>query len=75
MSPADRTFSRTDQVVPVLEQHRFDTAPLVAWLNTHIEGFAGPIEIAQFQGGMSNPTFLLTDANQRRYVLRKKPPG
>jgi aminoglycoside phosphotransferase (APT) family kinase protein len=44
-------------------------------LNTHIEGFAGPIEIAQFQGGMSNPTFLLTDANQRRYVLRKKPPG
>ncbi|CAN0584674.1 unnamed protein product, partial [Laminaria digitata] len=75
MSPADRTFSRTDQVVPVLEQHRFDTAPLVAWMETNIEGFAGPIEIAQFQGGMSNPTFLLTDANQCRYVLRKKPPG
>lgn len=75
MSPADRTFSRTDQVVPVLEQHRFDTATLVAWMETNIEGFVGPIEIAQFQGGMSNPTFLLADANQRRYVLRKKPPG
>lgn len=75
MSTADRTFSRTDQVVPVLEQHRFDTAPLVAWMDAHIDGFAAPIEIAQFQGGMSNPTFLLTDANSRRYVLRKKPPG
>lgn len=75
MSPADRTFSRTDQVVPVLDQHRFDTAPLVTWMGANIEGFAGPIEIAQFQGGMSNPTFLLTDAHETRYVLRKKPPG
>jgi aminoglycoside phosphotransferase (APT) family kinase protein len=75
MSTADRTFSRTDQVVPVLEQHRFDPAPLVAWMEANIDGFEGPMEIAQFQGGMSNPTFLLTDANGRRYVLRKKPPG
>jgi aminoglycoside phosphotransferase (APT) family kinase protein len=75
MSPADRTFSRTDQVVPVLEQHRFDTTPLVAWMTVNIEGFTPPIEIAQFQGGMSNPTFLLTDASNTRYVLRKKPPG
>ena len=29
----------------------------------------------QFQGGASNPTFLLTSAEGRRYVLRKKPPG
>jgi len=75
MSPADRTFSRTDQVVPVLEQHQFDTTLLVAWMDANIDGFAGPLEIAQFQGGMSNPTFLMTDASQRRYVLRKNPPG
>ena len=75
MSTATRTFSRTDQVVPVLDQHRFDTAPLVGWLAANIEGFRGPIEIAQFQGGMSNPTFLITDAGGARYVLRKKPPG
>lgn len=75
MSTAERTFSRTDQVVPVLDQHRFDTDPLVEWMSDNIEGFEGPIEIAQFQGGMSNPTFLLTDAGGRRYVLRKKPPG
>jgi aminoglycoside phosphotransferase (APT) family kinase protein len=75
VSTAKRTFSRTDQVVPVLDQHRFDTAPLVGWLDANVEGFRGPIEIAQFQGGMSNPTFLITDAVGARYVLRKKPPG
>lgn len=75
MSTAKRTFSRTDQVVPVLDQHRFDTAPLVGWLDANVDGFRGPIEIAQFQGGMSNPTFLITDAVGARYVLRKKPPG
>ncbi len=74
-STADRTFSRTDQVVDVLEQHRFDTTPLVAWMTANIDGFAAPLEVRQFQGGMSNPTFLMTDANGRRYVLRKKPPG
>ncbi|MCZ6509848.1 MAG: phosphotransferase [Alphaproteobacteria bacterium] len=75
MSTAKRTFSRTDQVVPVLEQHRFETDPLVAWLDANVEGFRGPIEIGQFQGGMSNPTFLITDAGGARFVLRKKPPG
>jgi aminoglycoside phosphotransferase (APT) family kinase protein len=75
VSTAKRTFSRTDQVVPVLDQHRFDTDPLVGWLEANVDGFRGPIEIAQFQGGMSNPTFLITDAGDARYVLRKKPPG
>ncbi len=75
MSTAKRTFSRTDQVVPVLDQHRFGTEPLVGWLEANVEGFRDPIEIAQFQGGMSNPTFLITDAGGARYVLRKKPPG
>ena len=28
----------------------------------------------QFEGGQSNPTFLITSGD-RRYVLRKKPPG
>tara|TARA_A100001011_G_C14254617_1_gene819460 strand:- start:327 stop:1304 length:978 start_codon:yes stop_codon:yes gene_type:complete len=34
-----------------------------------------PFCITQFQGGMSNPTFLLSDADGRRFVLRKKPSG
>lgn len=74
-STAKRTFSRTSDTVSVLDQHRFETTLLVAWLEANIDGFAAPMEIAQFQGGMSNPTFLLTDARGQRYVLRKKPPG
>jgi aminoglycoside phosphotransferase (APT) family kinase protein len=55
-------------------QHSFDTARLAAWMRLHIAGFSGPIEVHQFAGGQSNPTFLV-QAPDRRYVLRRKPPG
>jgi aminoglycoside phosphotransferase (APT) family kinase protein len=55
-------------------QHTFDTARLAAWMRLHIEGFSGPIEVHQFAGGQSNPTFLV-QAPEQRYVLRRKPPG
>jgi aminoglycoside phosphotransferase (APT) family kinase protein len=55
-------------------QQAFDTARLVGWMHENIPAFAGPIEIRQFAGGQSNPTFLLTTP-ERRYVLRRKPPG
>jgi len=56
------------------EQHAFDTARLAAWMRAHIAGFSGTIDVRQFAGGQSNPTFLVQAANQR-YVLRRKPPG
>ncbi|MGI9387126.1 MAG: phosphotransferase [Methyloligellaceae bacterium] len=65
----------TDESVPVLDAHRFDEDALAAFMRSHVEGFATPLEVSQFQGGMSNPTFLVTDGNGKRYVLRKKPPG
>jgi aminoglycoside phosphotransferase (APT) family kinase protein len=43
-------------------------------MQAHIEGFVGPIDVQQFSGGQSNPTFLVQSANHR-YVLRRKPPG
>jgi aminoglycoside phosphotransferase (APT) family kinase protein len=47
---------------------------LVAWLETHVEGFQGPLTIEQFKGGQSNPTYkLVTPAGS--YVLRRKPRG
>jgi aminoglycoside phosphotransferase (APT) family kinase protein len=55
-------------------QHAIDTAALAAWMRAHIEGFPGPIELQQFAGGQSNPTFLVQSADHR-YVLRRKPPG
>ena len=54
--------------------HTLDCAKLAAWMAVHIPGFSGPIEVQQFAGGQSNPTFLVQTAN-RRLVLRRKPPG
>lgn len=62
-------------LIDVLPQHRFDEAALSAYLSAHLDGFQGPARVQQFQGGQSNPTFLVTDAAGARLVLRKKPPG
>lgn len=53
----------------------FDTFRLATWLESRVEGLKVPIKATRFSGGQSNPTFLVTDANGRRYVLRKKPTG
>ena len=60
--------------MPVLPQHRIDEARLGAYLRRHLPGIEGTLAVEQFRGGQSNPTYLVT-AGQRRYVLRKKPPG
>ena len=60
----------------VAPQHRFDVSKLESFLRDRIEGFGSGFVVQQFQGGASNPTFLLsTDGSRNRYVLRKKPPG
>jgi aminoglycoside phosphotransferase (APT) family kinase protein len=51
-----------------------DIPRLEEWMSAHIDGFAGPIGVKQFAGGQSNPTFLL-ESPERRFVLRRKPPG
>ena len=58
----------------VRSAHRFDTAALDAWLRREVEGYAGPLEVEQFKGGQSNPTYKLVTPG-RSYVLRRKPPG
>jgi len=67
--------SLTIDAVPVLAQHRFPEDRLERYLCEHVEGFVPPLKVEQTQGGMSNPTFILTDGSGRRYVMRKKPPG
>jgi aminoglycoside phosphotransferase (APT) family kinase protein len=64
----------TPSTRPVAPQHAFDAARLAAWLAERVAGFDGALEVAQFKGGQSNPTYLLT-AGGTRYVLRRKPPG
>jgi aminoglycoside phosphotransferase (APT) family kinase protein len=73
MNATDRqsTFSGTKEVA---ERLRFDVGRLEAYLREHVKGFAGPLTVSQFKGGQSNPTYSL-ETPQRRYVLRRKPPG
>ena len=54
--------------------HPFDTDALAAYLRAHVADFSGDLVVEQFQGGQSNPTYRIT-AGERRYVLRRKPPG
>ena len=61
------------EIVPVLEAHRLDEARLAEYLEQH-NLLDGALKVRQFQGGQSNPTYLL-ESGGRQYVLRKKPPG
>jgi aminoglycoside phosphotransferase (APT) family kinase protein len=63
-----------DDTGPVRAAHRFDEQALAAWMAAHVEGFSGPLDVRQFQGGQSNPTYVLHTPG-RDYVLRRKPPG
>jgi len=62
----------------ISERHKFDLGRLDKFLQPRIDDFGSDLEVLQFEGGASNPTFLLTtnsSAGTRRFVLRKKPPG
>jgi aminoglycoside phosphotransferase (APT) family kinase protein len=51
-----------------------DEAAVASYLNDHLPGFEGPMEVTKFQTGQSNPTFMLRTPSHS-YVLRRKPPG
>ncbi len=57
---------------PVASQHAFDVDALQAYLRTRLPGFAGPLEVEQFKGGQSNPTYKLNTPGGS-YVMRSKP--
>jgi aminoglycoside phosphotransferase (APT) family kinase protein len=61
-------------VKPVEERHRFDEARLDAFMQANVEGYRGPLQVEQFKGGQSNPTYRVS-AGGKRYALRRKPPG
>jgi aminoglycoside phosphotransferase (APT) family kinase protein len=62
------------QTTTIRHGHEIDAALLERYLSDHLPGFRGPLEIRQFEGGQSNPTYFLQAASGD-YVLRKKPPG
>src|SRR5687767_6504898 len=62
------------QTTAVRHGHEIDREALERYLLDHLHGYRGPLEIRQFEGGQSNPTYLL-HTSDRDFVLRKKPPG
>lgn len=59
---------------PVRAAHVFDVERLQKYFREHGLEIRGELEVQQFKGGQSNPTYQLSAGNQR-YVLRRKPPG
>ncbi|MBM1635114.1 phosphotransferase family protein [Sulfitobacter mediterraneus] len=57
-----------------VDTQTLDQAAVSAYLEQHLPGFEGLTGVTKFQGGQSNPTFLLTTPKDN-YVLRRKPPG
>ena len=62
------------QTTEIRHGHEIDRAALERYLARELDDFRGPLEIRQFEGGQSNPTYFLKTPG-RDYVLRKKPPG
>lgn len=51
-----------------------DLSKLSDWMKKNVCDFSGPLSAEKFAGGQSNPTFKLS-AGDRKFVLRRKPPG
>lgn len=58
----------------VRDSMRFDEEALASWMRRAVPDFDGPLTVAQFKGGQSNPTYRL-ETPTARYVMRRKPPG
>src|SRR5580698_4967182 len=58
----------------VAESHKFDEPSLDRWMQANVAGYQGPLDVRQFKGGQSNPTYQLVTPN-KKYVMRRKPPG
>lgn len=68
-----------NDTIEVLPQNRFDDEALDRYLAAHLEDYQGELQVRQFPGGFSNPTYALharmRDGTRRDFVLRKRPAG
>src|SRR5690606_35001241 len=60
---------------PLTEGGKIDRRRLATFIRDTVPGCSGDMTIERFRGGQSNPTMLISFANGRRLVLRKKPDG
>ncbi len=62
------------EITEVRAEHQIDRSSLIQYMRSQMDGITDDLSIRQFEGGQSNPTYLL-ESGSRRWVLRKKPPG
>jgi aminoglycoside phosphotransferase (APT) family kinase protein len=74
-SRSDANNDGFGRIKSVGQRLQFDSVALERYLAARIEGLHGPLQVEQFEGGQSNPTYLLTTPRGSRFVLRRKPPG
>lgn len=67
-------MSTTPQITEVRAEHVLDERRLKEYLLANLVGCGDDLVVRQFEGGQSNPTYLL-ESRGSRWVLRKKPPG
>ncbi len=71
MSEKQEQFSGTKEVA---EAYRFDVNRLQEYLSDKVPELAGKLDVRQFKGGQSNPTYRI-GSKGGDFVLRRKPPG
>lgn len=59
----------------MVELPGYDVAAVEAWMRVNVAGLTAPLEWTRLEGGHSNLTFLLTDSNGRKAVIRRPPLG
>lgn len=64
----------TNANAPARAEIDFEPAKLAEFLAQALPDARGPLDIERIGGGQSNPTYFI-DAGDRRFVLRKRPPG
>ena len=67
-------MSNTPEITEVRAEHVLDERRLRKYLLANLAGCGDDLVVRQFEGGQSNPTYLL-ESGGKRWVLRKKPPG
>ena len=71
---SEQDFEMFSGTKPVDPRYALDETALQAWMAANVQDFSGRMEVRQFKGGQSNPTYQIITPGQN-YVLRRKPPG
>lgn len=65
----------SDRIIEVRDEDSFDLKALAEWMHHQGIAFSGELSAKQFKGGASNLTYLITDSDGLKWVMRTPPHG